>query len=651
METPRYLDLFVSESREHVSAINRQLLALESGAGGAAAIEEIFRAVHTLKGMAGAMGFQRTAALGHALEHLLEQLRSGGLQADTEVTDALFQAVDALEISIDREVAGEAGGGDAVLERLHDLGPGGEAAAAGAAAPDEPMVAGAGLDGPGRTLKVTLMINAAAPLPAVRAVLALRLARDLGTVGAVEPSEERLNAGDFTGKLEFLLRGDHEADEVRAALLSAGDVAHVLVEEVEEPGERGEAARGAGSAAGRGAVVRVNQERLDVLIDRVGELVVARDGLRRLSALREDEELLDAAEGISRLVAELRDEVMDLRLVPVGEVFDRFPRMVRDAARQLGKRVSFSMTGRHVELDRSLLNELADLLVHLIRNAVDHGLEPPEERIAAGKPETGEVRVSASRRGSLIVVRVEDDGRGIQRELVLDAATRLGLLTPEAAASIEDDELFAFLARPGFSTAARVTEVSGRGVGLDAVATRLRVLGGSMDVRAEAGRGSAFTLELPLSLAIVRSLHVEIAGEPYLIPIGAIREVAEVDETAMSEAGGVERLTIRDEDLPLLRLPPLLRPDRAAPTFGPQPVVVVLAGDSPLALMVDGLVGQHESVLKPFDPTAEMLPFFSGAALLADGRPCLVLDVHRIAAWAADHARRGETTTTAEPIC
>lgn len=650
MSDPRYLDLFLSESREHVSAINRQLLALESGEVGAAPIEGIFRAVHTLKGMAAAMGFQRTAALAHALEHLLEQLRNGALKADAEVTEAMFQAVDALESSIDREVAGESGGGDAVLERLHDLGPG--EAAGGAAAPLDAGRMEPGLDGPGRTVKVTLVISAAAPLPAVRAVLALRRARDLGVVGSVEPSEERLNAGDFTGTLEFLLRGDHEADEVRSVLLSAGDVAHVLVEELEDPADRRDAARpDAGAARGRGAVVRVNEERLDILIDRVGELVVARDGLRRLSDLREDEELKEATEGISRLIAEMRDEVMDLRLVPVGEVFERFPRLVRDAARQLGKRVSFSMTGRHVELDRSLLNELADLLVHLIRNAVDHGLEPPEERVAAGKPETGEVRLTASRKGSMIEVRVEDDGRGIQRHLVLDAAVRLGLVTPDAGESMPDDELFAFLARPGFSTATRITEVSGRGVGLDAVATRLRALGGSMDVRAEAGRGSSFSVELPLSLAIVRCLHVEVGGEPYLVPLGMIREVAEVGEEAITERKGVERVTIRDEELPLLRLPPLFAPEAQAPVFGPQPVVVVQPGDAALALMVESLVGQHESVLKPFDAAADMLPFFSGAALLADGRPSLVLDIHRVAAWASDHARRGGTRTTAEPIC
>lgn len=655
MDTPRYLDLFVSEAREHVSAINRQLLRLEGGAEGSAPVEEIFRSVHTLKGMAGAMGFARAASLAHALEHILEQLRSGSLAADAEMTDALFQAVDALETSIEREVAGQAGGGEPVLERLQEIGPaegagtaaGGEAGARAAATNDGAV----DLQGPGRVQKVTVMISASAALPAVRALLALRNARELGALGAIEPTEERLNAGDFGGSVGFLIRTDRDPEEIQSAIVAAGDVAHVLVEEVEEAARPARGAGGRRSAGGaRGAVVRVSEERLDVLVDRVGELVIARDSLRRLATIRGDEELEESAEGFSRLIAELRDEVMDLRLVPIGDVFDRFPRLVRDSARTLGKRVSLEVTGRDVELDRSLLNELGDLLVHLIRNAVDHGLEAPEERVAAGKPETGEVRLAATREGSRVVVSVEDDGRGIQRELVTAAAIRSGLITESAAAALTDDELFAFLARPGFSTAARVTDVSGRGVGLDAVATRLRALGGAMEVRSESGRGSSFKLELPLSLAIVRSLEVEVAGEPYLVPIGGIREVAEVLDTIPPSDGAPERIALRDEEVPVLRLSSVLAAGTPDPARGPQPVVVVLPGDRPLGLIVDALVGQHESVLKPFDAVAGMLPFFSGAALLADGRPSLVLDIHRVAAL-ADHARQGELTSTVETTC
>jgi two-component system chemotaxis sensor kinase CheA len=647
METARYLDLFVSESREHVSAINRHLLAMEEGKGGRKPVEAIFRAVHTLKGMAAAMGFSRSASLAHAMEHLLEQLRSGALGIDQEVLDALFQGVDELESAMDRELSGEAEAAEP------DPAAGADPALANESGGVAPSAVGvldeSGLEGPGSTVKVTLMVSASTPLPAVRAVLALKRARDLGTVGSVEPDEARLNAGDFKGTLVFLMRSERDPEEIREALLAAGDIAHVLVEElsdVEGPGGGGAAVRG------DGAVVRVNQARLDELVDRVGELVIARGALERLMLLRDaDEELQESVQAISRLVAELRDDVMSLRMVPVGEAFDRFPRLVRDAARSLGKRVVFSVAGRDVELDRSLLHELGDLLVHLLRNAVDHGIESPEERESQGKPPAGEVRLRAWREGSGVVVSVADDGRGIQRDLVTRAAVRLGLLTEEQAASIPDDELFSFLARPGFSTAARITDVSGRGVGLDVVSTRLRALGGAMEVHAESGAGTVFTVKLPLSLAIARCLQVEIAGEPYLIPLQTIAEVTEVLESEIIGDEQGERVVVREETIPLLRLVSLLSPDEPTGGFGPHPVVIVETAAGVRALMVDTLVGQHESVLKPFDAAAEMLPLFSGAALLSDGRPSLVLDVNRVATWAADQARQGETKPTAETLC
>jgi two-component system chemotaxis sensor kinase CheA len=641
METARYLDLFVSESREHISAINRHLLAMEEGKGGRKPVEAIFRAVHTLKGMAAAMGFTRSASLAHAMEHLLEQLRSGALVVDQEVLDALFQGIDELESAIDRELSFDAEAADPDAAA-----PGGESneeareASSAVGVLDE-----SGLEGPGSTVKITLMVSASTPLPAVRAVLALKRARSLGTVGAVEPDEARLNAGDFKGTLVFLMRSERDPEEIREALLAAGDIAHVLVEELSDV----EAPSGGGAAVrGDGAVVRVNQERLDELIDRVGELVIARGSLERLMLVRDaDEELQESVQAISRLVAELRDDVMNLRMVPVGEAFDRFPRLVRDAARTLGKRVIFSVSGRDIELDRSLLHELGDLLVHLLRNAVDHGIESPEERESRGKPEAGEVRLTAWREGSRVVVSVADDGRGIQRDLVTRAAVRLGLLTEDQAESIPDDELFSFLARPGFSTAARITDVSGRGVGLDVVSTRLRALGGAMEVHAEAGAGTVFTVKLPLSLAIARCLQVEIAGDPYLIPLQTIAEVTEALESEIIADEQGEQVVVREESVPLLRLASLLSPDEPMGGFGPHPIVIVETAAGVRALMVSTLVGQHESVLKPFDAASEMLPLFSGAALLSDGRPSLVLDVNRIATWAADQARQGEKTPTA----
>lgn len=666
MSAARYVDLFVSESKEHISAINRHLLAMEAGEGGRARLEELFRAVHTLKGMAGAMGFNRSAGLAHALEHLLDQLRAGALEADGEVTDALFAGVDELEHSIGLEVSGGAVGESEVMDRLQglggetDRGPDGAGAAdaasaggavAGGAAAGGAAPAAGELEGPGRTVNVTLMVSSSTPLPAVRAILALKKARALGAIGGLDPDEGRLNAGDFNGKLVFQLRTDRDLDEVRDALLAAGEIAHVLVEEIEEAPST--SPDDGVARQGRGPVVRVNQERLDQLIDRVGELVMARDALRRTAEERDDAELSASADAVSRLVAELRDEVMHLRMVPVGEAFDRFPRLVRDAARSLGKQVRFSVSGGDVELDRSLLNELADLLVHLLRNAVDHGIEEAADREASGKPAAGEIRLSAWREGSKIAVRVEDDGRGIERERVKRAAVRLGLISEAEAEGFSDDELFAFLARPGFSTAGKVTDISGRGVGLDVVATRLQALGGTMEIHAAAGEGTAFTLKLPLSLAIVRCLQVAVGTEAYLVPLSSVREVVEVVEAELVRDDDGEWMKGREdqEDVPLLRMAPFLGIGDGGGGFGPHPVVVVETSEGGFGLVVDALVGQHESVLKPFDAAAGMLPVFAGAALMSDGRPSLVLDVNRIAALAVDPARTGELNPTADTIC
>lgn len=660
MSTARYVDLFVSESKEHISAINRHLLAMEAGEGGRARLEELFRAVHTLKGMAAAMGFTRSAGLAHALEHLLDQLRAGVLEVDNEVTDALFAGVDELEYSIGLEVAGGEVGKSEVMDRLQGFGgegSGADRAARGAAAAAPASGSGAaalsadGLEGAGRTVKVTLMVSSSTPLPAVRAILALKRARALGSIGGLDPDEARLDAGDFNGKLIFLLRTDRDLDEVRDALLAAGEIAHVLVEEIEEAPSTGP--DDGVARQGRGPVVRVNQERLDQLIDRVGELVMARDTLRRMAEERDDAELTASSDAVSRLVAELRDEVMHLRMVPVGEAFDRFPRLVRDAARSLGKQVRFSVSGGDVELDRSLLNELADLLVHLLRNAVDHGIEAAADREELGKPAAGEVRLSAWREGSKIAVRVEDDGRGIDRERVKRAAIRLALISEAEAEGFSDDDLFAFLARPGFSTAGKVTDISGRGVGLDVVATRLQALGGTMEIHAGAGEGTAFTLKLPLSLAIVRCLRVAVGGEAYLVPLSSVREVAEVMETDLIHDDDGEWMRGREDqdDVPLLRLAPILGIDDGSRGFGPHPVVVVETSEGGLGLVVDSLVGQHESVLKPFDAAMGTLPVFAGAALMSDGRPSLVLDVNRIAALAADPARMGELNPTVDRTC
>ncbi|HET7321366.1 MAG TPA: chemotaxis protein CheW, partial [Longimicrobiaceae bacterium] len=381
------------------------------------------------------------------------------------------------------------------------------------------------------------------------------------------------------------------------------------------------------------------------LLDHLGELVIARDRLERQAARLADSELGEAVAAVTRLVGGLRDEVLGLRTVPVGEVFGRFPRLVRDAARALGREVALELVGEDEELDRSLTSELGDLLVHLVRNSVDHGIEPPEEREREGKDRVGHLRLAAERTRGGVVVRVEDDGRGLQRNRILERAVERGLVPAGRAEALTDDEVFRLITLPGFSTAAEVTEVSGRGVGLDAVRARVAALGGALEVSSEEGEGTTFSLRLPLSLSLVRVLLLEAAGETYAVPTSAVVEVGEFAEHEVERAEEGEWLDVRGERLSLLRLPSLLEVEaRSAP---PLPVLVLEGAERRFALAVDRLLRQRELVVKPFDGTLQMVKVFSGAALLADGRPCLMLDAARLAARAADAPAAGAAPAAA----
>ena len=619
MELSQYGELFLSESREHISAINHLLLALEQNPAAGEPVEGLFRAVHTIKGMSATMGYRAVADLAHEMENLMDRLRQGRVSAGTEMVDLLFAAADALERAV--ELAVEEGdaqqpGIDALLARLR------EAAGDASAAPrheeahdDAPMAEGAVL--------VRLRVAPDSPLPGVRAFLALRRAREMGVATAVHPSEAALQEEGFDGAVRFVFQSAHTPDEIREALMAVGEIAEVEVRESRpEPIVEAESAAGAASKVRN---IRVDLRRLDALMNGVGELVIVRDRLRRLAGGAEPE-LAEAVDQASRLVGELQAEIMRARMAPVGQVFDRFPRLVRDAARALGKKVEFVMEGEEIELDRSMLDEIGDPLVHLLRNALDHGIESPAERRAAGKPETGTLLLSAARERSRIVIRVEEDGRGIQRERVLRKAFSLGLVSEGEAMSMADEEVQRLVMRPGFSTAEKVTDVSGRGVGLDVVATRVRALGGMLEIESEEGRGTVFTLQLPQTLAIVRALLVRQSGETYALPLTHVGETVHLAEGEVGSVKGRSVAFLRDEVIPLLALRALLGTNGSGPESNKRPAVLLEVGEQRVGLEVDALLGQQEIVVKSFDATADTLRLFSGATILSDGRPALILD-------------------------
>ncbi|MBX9927299.1 MAG: chemotaxis protein CheA [Gemmatimonadaceae bacterium] len=631
MDAARYAELFRTESQEQLAEINRALLSLEQDADAAHAVTTLFRAVHTLKGMAGSMGYTALAEFTHELESLFERVRSGDLIVTPELMDAFFGAVDALEQGVER--AQEGGGGVPamvpVLEQLHEL-AGGRATSEYRAFQHTmehaiPLAAAHSVDD-AEGILVRVRQSSDAMLPGVRAYMAIEKVRALGTVTAVSPTPDVLQQA--TTPQAFALRVVTTADAatLEAAIRSAGEVAEVHVATgpgrtrptVEVPVAVEQSTPGTRAARH----VRIETERLDALTDLVGELVIARGRLVQLTAGIGDARVDEVVQTTARLVSDLQREVMTARMVPVWQVFDRFPRMVRDAARQLGKEVEFIVEGKEIELDRSLLDEIGEPVVHLLRNAIDHGLESPETRVAVGKPRTGRLTLSALRDRASVLIRVSDDGKGIDREKVLRRAHAMGFVDPSVTV-FDDDALFRCIARPGFSTADQVSDLSGRGVGVDAVQARVRELGGSVELRTMPGMGTSLTLRLPSTLAIVRALLARSGAEHYALPLTHVRETVEATADAVQSMQGRPVLVLRDEVMPLLLLRDVVR----QPTGEGREIVVLERGERRVALLVDELTGQQEIVVKPIDAVRDGLAIFSGATILGDGAPALILDV------------------------
>jgi two-component system chemotaxis sensor kinase CheA len=542
-EHDKYAQLFAAEAREHLSEMSRALVALEDEQQGGEALDSVFRSVHTIKGMAGAMGYDVASRLAHNIESLLDELRSEEREARGDVVDLLLEATDVL---------------DAVVE----------ATVAGKQPPD--------------------------PSDIVERLVLCRLADEGG-------------GGPEVGRAA--------ARETRAALPGAAGPS----------GISSIARAGATSRRADSSRVRVDIRRLDALLNLLGELTIVRSRLRALADDLESEGLSEAVEEASKLVGEMQMHVIESRMVPVWQIFDRFPRLVRDAARAAGKEVELDISGKELELDRSMLDAISDPLVHLLRNAVDHGIESPDEREKHGKPRAGRVGLSARRERSRVVIVVRDDGRGIDRDEITALARHRGLLAKNA--ELSDQELFRIVARPGFSTVEKVTALSGRGVGLNVVDDTIRGLGGSVELRTEERGGTTVRLELPLTLVILPALVVEVGGQFYALPATFTRESFEAIESDVERAHGREWICWRHERVPLTRLQRLFGNGREARNGAKLKLVALEYGGEKLVVSVDGFVREEEIVVKSFDPPLGTVPVFSGATVRSDGRPALVVDV------------------------
>jgi two-component system chemotaxis sensor kinase CheA len=525
VDTGRYAKLFLSESREHLSEVNNALLDLERG-GSDAAIARLFRSVHTIKGMGGAMGYATVSELSHELESLLDKIRGGSVLVTPAIMDTLFAGADALEHAVD-------------------------------------------------------LVTAPTPTP--------------------------LDITDILARI-------HAASSEETTQTFTSEFATVAVEKKEEASV---------PVAKPARHVRIDAKRLDTLMNVMGELVIARDRIAQIAEKLGDEGLLEATLRASQIVSTLQNEIMTSRMVPVWQVFDRFPRVVRDTARALGKEIDFKIEGKEIELDRSMLDEMGEPVLHLLRNSLDHGIETPAERKAVGKEPMATLTLTAERDRATVLIRVTDDGRGIDQKKVLPRAKKLGLVD-QATTRLSEDELVRIISRPGFSTADKVTDISGRGVGFDIVASKVRALGGSLEVHTDAGLGTNVSMRLPLTLAISRALIARVDSELYAIQLTHVLETFGLSAPMLMEIKGKEVVAIRDDLFPAIWLRD--RVGLPAPDKSMGQVVLVELADKRAALIVDEFVGQQEIVVKQFDGVSASRILFSGVTILGDGAPALIID-------------------------
>ena len=639
------IETFRQEAQELFEQVEQGLLDLARRPGDRALIDTIFRGLHTLKGSGAMFGFDALAAFTHHCETAFDRVRKGEVPASPRLVAAVLAAQDHMRALAEGTPVVD-GADAALLAELQAAVDGGDAAPA--AAPAEP-----GLN----TFKIRFslpadaLINGARPLPLLDELRDLGEARVRVITDAVPPLAQLVPA-ECRLAWEVLLTTKHDRDaiddvfifvidemtleveDLTAAAVEEPEVVEaVVVEEAAAPVAANAPAETGRANAKSGDTVRVPAERLDEMMDRVGELVIAQSRLKQLAASSSDVALRAVAEEIERLASEMRDTMMVVRMVPIAQLFGRFRRLIHDLERDTGKQIELSTEGETTELDKTVIERLADPLIHLIRNSADHGLEGAEQRIAAGKSAVGKIMLAARQSGAEVVITITDDGRGVDRARVRAKAEENGLIQPGAVLS--DQELLQLIFAPGFSTAAAITNLSGRGVGMDVVKKTIEGLRGSIEITSTPGEGSVVSLRIPLTLAIIDGLLVRVGAGRYVIPLGSVEECVELTLAQDLRSTGRNLITLRDELVPFIRL-------REQFTTGTQPdqhqkIVVVSTGQDRVGLVVDQILGDHQTVIKPLSSFHADVGAFSGATIMGDGGVALILDIAALVSLGQRH--------------
>lgn len=699
MDVSQYLEIFIEETKEHLQSLNEQLLILEKEPENTETINEIFRAAHSLKGMAGTMGYKRMQRLTHDMENVFSEIRSGKMTVQAELIDVVFQCLDALEGYLDCIVNNSDEGtndNEPIIQRLNAIlnGQGGTASAtAPEAKKEEPAKQETHKEGEGADVEkyrnyrltdfetnaaraavkkglhfygMTVYIEENCILKSARAFLIFKNLEPLGDIIRSVPTVQDIEDEKFELDFSMFMISEAPLDTVKSAIMNVSEIKAAYVQElnVEDYAVQADekssqeaalsanksfeqsktpAAKQGGAPAAKTASqgsnkpvvnrsVRVDIEKLDVLMNLVSELIIAKNGIVSAS----DAETNSSAQGIreqveylENITTNLHESVMKVRMVPIESVVNRFPRMIRDLSKKLDKKMELYMTGEDTELDRTVIDEIGDPLMHILRNSADHGLEHADVRAQRGKPEVGSIFLDAYQDGNNVVIEVRDDGNGIDIEKVKAKAVEKGVITQEQSDTMDDNEAIALLFRPSFSTAEKISDVSGRGVGLDVVKTKIEGLGGSIEVRTELTVGSTFIIRLPLTLAIIQSLMVVVGGEKYAIPLSTIQTIEDVTEDEIKHVRGKEVINLRGDVIPIIRLSEILDIE-SKHEDGNLVVVIVKKGDKQAGVVVDELIGQLEIVIKSLGKYMNNCKQISGATILGDGEVALILDANAL---------------------
>ena len=698
MDVSQYLEIFIDESEEHLQTLSDCIMVLEKEPDNKDTINEVFRAAHSLKGMAGTMGFKRMQHLTHDMENVFQEVRSDHIKVTSGMIDLLFKCLDALEGYVDNIKSTSDEGtedNEVIIKELNDFIAKTEGAEetgntetseAKEAAPESTQEEKAGqekieltndekkaireAESNGQHIYVmTVHIQKDCLLKAARAFLVFKAVEDFGQILVYRPSSQDIEDEKFEFEFSFFLASEESEDKIVAVAKAVSEIEKVDAEEIhldeyvkeaeaqeeqqakeataeqkEAPVEAPKAAEKKAPAANAkkqtnakpvtGRTVRVDIEKLDALMNQVSELIIAKNSLVSISSNEsgeyQNQSFHEQIEYLERITTNLHESVMKVRMVPIESVVNKFPRMIRDLSRKLGKKMELYMTGEDTELDRTVVDQIGDPLQHLLRNSADHGLEDNATRVERGKPEVGSIFLKAFQEGNNVIIEVGDDGNGIDVAAVRDKAVERGVITAEQAENMSQKEIINILFLPSFSMAKKITDISGRGVGLDVVKSNIEALGGDVEVRTQLGEGTTFIVRLPLTLAIIQALMVEIRDEKYAIALGSISNIESIPVNEIKYVQAQEVIHLRGAVIPLIRLDQVLDMEEKQEEPENLTVVIVKKGDSLAGLVVDNLIGQQEIVIKSLGKYINNNKIISGATILGDGEVALILDVNTL---------------------